>query len=276
MAGAVDTDVSIGRTYYVTKGTTANITASMGRPFTIYNVPAQNLVSSSAMVKHIISVPGPIDVSSARVLAVFRGRIDNFSMRSYTVTVDGHDWYVLNLGESGTLVYDTLTSEWMSWDGQNTDIPNFRGEFGLNWNAVSNNQYDSDVIIGDNLTGMLYYFDPTQPYDGDAYDPTVPTVNRFTRVLTGGVPARGRGTIDCNFVFLTASFGMPLLGSQITLKTSDDLGKTWTDNGAITIDAMEWDQDVTWSSLGSFGTPGRIFQICDDGAFERIDSLDMQ
>lgn len=274
MASAVNVDASVGRIYNVSKSTATDLSASIGRVFTVYNVPALNIEASSAVVKYVVSTPGPLDVSAARVLAVYRGRIDNFSMRAYTVTIDGHDWYVLNMGETGTLVYDTLTSEWVAWDGGNTDIPNFRGECGLNWNAVSNNQYNSDVIIGDNLTGMLYYFDTDQPYDGDAYDPLQPTVNRFTRVLTGGLPNRGRGTIQCNFVFLTGSLGYPLLGSQVTLNVSDDYGANYVNCGAITADE-DHEQDVTWMSLGSFGAPGRIFQLVDDGAFVRVDSLDM-
>lgn len=266
---------SQGRVAYSVKAVSTNENVSQARVVYSINFPTVELAASQARVTYSVRESNPIQVSQARVVYSARGRIDNFNARAWTYTIDGHDFYILHMGQTGTLVYDTLTQQWMSWDGSNTDIPNWRASLGCNWNSANNVAFNSDVVVGDDLTGMLYYLDPFLYYDGDPYDPTATTQAKFTRVVTGGIPARGRGTSDCNFVFLTASFGEPLMGSQVTLNTSDDLGKTWTNNGYITIDAMDWEEDVSWSSLGSFGTPGRIFQIVDDGAFERIDSLDM-
>lgn len=265
---------SQGAALGVVKSVTPSEHLSQARTLGIYNVPTTSMHAQQAKSLAVYNGTTPIHAQQAAVLAVCRGRIDNFNMRAYTVTIDGHDWYILQLGEEGTLVYDTTTQQWMQWGSDNSDLPNFRADTGLNWNAVSNYGTNSDVVLGDNLTGMLYYFNPGQNYDGDAYDPKSTAVYKFTRALTGGIPNRGRGNIPCNFVFLTGDAGYGLLGSTVTLNVSDDLGQTYVNCGSLPA-TTDYSQDVTWYSLGSFGAPGRIFTISDDGAFERIDSLDM-
>jgi len=164
----------------------------------------------------------------------------------------------------------------MSWTADYSDIPNWKANTGCSWMAVQSAQASSDTLCGDNTTGMLYFVNQAQAYDdSNGFDGTI-TQEDFQRILTGGIPARGRGNLQCSYVFLTGSLGNPYTGAQVLLRTSDDLGKTWTDNGYITVDPNNWTQDVTWFSLGSFGAPGRIFEVIDNGAFERIDSLDMK
>ncbi len=276
MAQTPEIRTSQGSPFSVLNTTAAALRASLGSALTVANQPARQIRVSQGESLVTVNSRNSMKISQGNVLAVVKGRDQNFTMRAWTFTQDGHDFYVLHLGESGTLVYDCLTQQWMSWSSDTDPSGNWKANTGCQWNAVSNSLGNSDSVCGDNANGMLYYIDGTQSWDDtNGVDPNI-TQESFQRILTGGLPARGRGTTDCNFVFLTGSLGNPYTGASVLLRTSDDLGKTWTDNGYITIDPGNWTQDVTWFSLGSYGAPGRIFEVVDDGAFERIDSLDMK
>ncbi len=89
-------------------------------------------------------------------------------------------------------------------------------------------------------------------------------------------------TTDRNFVpiysvDLRASFGQPdVVLNSVTLEYSDDQGNTYVvaDEPQIA-QAGNFDQEFTWLSLGQVRSPGRIFRISDNGAFARIDSMDV-
>lgn len=260
----------------VTKNSAGLIRGSEGFVTSVINFPTAFIQASEGFTTVPARMSNTMLMSQGFVNVVANGRIANFHLRAWTFTIDGHDFYVLNLGDQGTLVYDVTTAQWMTWESAVRDIPNWRAQTGCNWNNALDNFYGSEVVAGDDTTGMLWVVDPDQGFDGDGTDLTNTVIDRYERVLTGGLPMRGRGNTKSNLVFLTASLGNPVSGSQVLLRTSDDLGKTWTDNGYITVNPNEWDQDIAWYSLGSFGAPGRIFEVVDDGAFERIDSLDMK
>ena len=87
--------------------------------------------------------------------------------RVWTFSLDGHDFYVLRLGDSETLVYDLYSEQWVDW-------ANFQKEFwrannGQNWAGASKlaYTYGSDVVVGDDTYGLLWFLDPEQPYDQD-------------------------------------------------------------------------------------------------------------
>jgi hypothetical protein len=61
----------------------------------------------------------------------------------------------------------------------------------------------------------------------------------------------------------------------VQLEISDDQGNTFTNVGVITVQPDTYDNDYRWTSLGQFGSPGRLFRITDNGILTRIDSLDM-
>lgn len=275
MAVTPEIDLSQGKSLSVVSGTTTEIRLPQGKTLAAYGFPTEEMRISEGKGLITVNASKEMQVSQGTVLAVAAGRVKNFTLRAWTFTQDGHDFYVLHLGEDGTLVYDCLTQQWMTWESEHRDVLLWKAATGTPWNSVQNYAGNSDAICIDDTTGMMYWINSAQAWDDtNGIDPSL-TQEDFQRVLTGGIPARGRGNTSCNYVFLTGSLGNPYSGSQVLLQTSDDLGKTWTENGYITIDPDNWTQDVTWSSLGSFGTPGRIFEVIDNGAFERIDSLDM-
>ena len=64
-------------------------------------------------------------------------------------------------------------------------------------------------------------------------------------------------------------------GMEVSLEVSDDRGFTYTDMGAVSLDAGDYNARVHWRSLGSMSAPGRLFKITDEGALKRIDSAEM-
>lgn len=276
MVDTIGIDSSQGSVLAIGGQPTKDTFTSQGVVETIVSATSTALRASQAWTQSTNNASSPMRVSQAAVLGAMAGRVQNFNMRAWTFSMDGHDFYVLQCGESGTLVYDVTTQQWMTWESTPRDVKNWRVQTGTNWNSHSNFINDSDIIGGDDTTGMLWYLDADQAGDGDGFDVTGNVVLGFQRILTGGIPARGRSTIQCNYVFLTGSLGEPLPADpEIDLSTSDDNGKTYQDQGTIDISAGNFTEDVTWFSLGSFGAPGRIFRITDMGALERIDSLDM-
>ena len=87
---------------------------------------------------------------------------------------------------------------------------------------------------------------------------------------------RERNFRPCYQVYLTGSFGEPgYSGATVTLKYSDDLGNSYADAGSYTITEGDFNQEIAWRSLGRIVPSGRLFRVEDNGAFARIDGLDV-
>ena len=56
-----------------------------------------------------------LEISQSRLLVAVRGRPGNPRLRDWTFSLDGHDFYVLRLGDDLTLVYDATTEQWVDW-----------------------------------------------------------------------------------------------------------------------------------------------------------------
>lgn len=199
------------------------------------------------------------DVNSSQVaiLTMSRSNPDRRQMRAWTFYQDGHWFYVLHLGNTGTIVFDTLTRKWSEWKSFNYN--NWRANTGVNWNE--------DVVAGSLDSNVLFQVKPD--FGTDMGDPIV-------SVLTGGYPMRLRNSATCDTVIVTSSVGMST-GTVATmgLRTSDDYGLSWQDWGTLDLSTATPRTEVTWQSLGEITAPGRIFEITDSGAAKRINSLDM-
>ena len=201
---------------------------------------------------------------------------NSYRVRAFPFSLDGHDYYVLHLGQQSTVVYDLTTGQWAEWGSP--DLPYWRLNYGFNWLSMPGSAYTSgntsNALCGDFLNGQLWTLKPEQGYDEDLMTgEAIP----FTRRVVGGVPMRLRETQKVGAAYVTASIGVPsLTGAEITLRTSDDNGYTWTDHGTITATADDYDQEYVWRSLGLIKAPGRIFEITDTGATVRIDGLDIR
>lgn len=223
------------------------------------------------------SGPPPLRVSQAAVLVAAKGRVANPRLRAWTFSLDGHDFYVLRLGEIWTLVYDVYSEQWMDWDGFEEIY--WPLNTGINWvgGIVQARAYGSNVLVGDDSYGLIYFLNPDLPYDESPDGPTDPVPERyFERVVQGQVPMTGRQVLPCYAVWLTTDMGAPAYdGAGVTLEISDDGGVTYDDMGTIDVTLGENSPELFWGSLGQIGAPGRLFRITDDGAIARIDNMEM-
>ena len=254
---------------------TLNLKVTQGRVLAVYNFPTPNLKATQVRVMVATSKAVDINVTQARVLAVARGRTENRHLRAWGFTLDEHDYYVLRLGETETLVCDLDSKDWYVWDGDGLDY--WRAHQGFHWVGMGQKTYSDgavcNVIAGDDDLGILWQLRPSQNFDYGAYSDAV---TGFTRILTGILPARLRDTIPCYGVYATVDLGNPAYtGAAFTLKISDDGGKTFDTLDPIVLTAGDYEQEVAWRSLGIIEAPGRIFWLEDDGASIRVDGLDM-
>jgi hypothetical protein len=186
--------------------------------------------------------------------------------RAWGFSLDGHEFYVLRANDK-TFVFDRLTRQWSHWS--NNGLDRWRPVCGINWRGMASTLADggTDVVCGDEATGVLYRLDPAYGRD----DKTDSGDQSFSRIVTGSIPVDGRESIPCNAVQITLGLGNPSqTGAALTLETSDNLGASYISHGTVTIASLDYTQVVEWRALGQIGQPGRLFRITDDGATVRI------
>lgn len=221
---------------------------------------------------------GDIEASQAVVLVAARGRVANPRVRAWTFTLDGHDFYVLRLGDEETLIYDLYSEQWVNWSS--AELPFWRTTTGITWigGSILGFTYGSSIVCGDDTQGLLWLLDPELAYDESSRADSSIQQIAFNRVVTGQVPMTGREVMPCYAIFLIGdNYG--LVADDFTpfvrLDYSDDQGKTYDEADTITVTTETVDQDYTWLSLGQIEAPGRLFRIVDNGIFARIDSMTM-
>jgi len=271
-----DVNSSAGRVLITLRQSAPDMFVSAGRGMATINFPTANMLASEARIQLTFRQASQLDVSAARVLVAGRGRIANPRVRAWTFSLDGHDFYVLRLGDRGTLVYDVYSEQWIEW--ADLGQPFWRANLGQNWIGGSKYgpDYGSDIVVGDDTWGVLYFLDPEQAFDQhpDYLNPTQEIY--FDRIVMGQYPIKGREVMPCYVAFITSDMGQPAYtGAGVQLLISDDAGQSFDDMGLITVTAGEFTPELTWTSLGQIGAPGRLFKIVDDGAIARIDALEM-
>lgn len=202
------------------------------------------------------------------------GRTANPQLRVWTFSLDGHDFYVLRLGDFDQLVYDVYSEEWVDWNDFGSLT--WRAHCGITWIGAESlgDTYGSNVVAGDDTNGLLWFLDPEQPYDDNPVEGGPPSY--FARVTVGQVPMTGREVLPCYATWLTTDMGDPAYsGAAVTLWSSDDAGVTWDNQGYIIVTSDENSPELSWYSLGQIEAPGRLFKIFNDGAITRIDALEM-
>lgn len=180
--------------------------------------------------------------------------------RTWTFTLDGHKFYVLDLGTQGTLLYDTGTKSWAQFVTT--------GYF--NWNFRNGTTWGQRIVGGDTDTPQIYEMSPSSMLDGG----TLPIVH----ISTGALIKRTRTYSSLASVRLSLSVGQldDATGATVLLEFSDDQGKTWTAMNTVALVEGDFNQEIAWQGLGSFAAPGRIFRITDIGGFLRIDGCDAE
>lgn len=265
----------MGRSLVTERQNAAQMRLTMGNVLATLNRPADFMRAQQGGIEVAFRQAADLRVTYANTMALGRGYTANPRVRAFTFTLDGHDFYVLQIGKWGTLVYDDYSKKWSQWSTGGI-IP-WRVGTGTNWLGADSNARDfgSNILVGDDDTGMVYFLDPKQGYDAQPTDDRVDT-NHFTRIVEGQVPMRNRNTLQNGEVYLTGTLAKPLQDAfGVTLWTSDDAGNTFQSQGTVDVDYGDYLQDYVWRSLGLIQSPGRIFRIVDDGAFSRIEGLDM-
>jgi hypothetical protein len=244
----------------------------------VYNIPSAGLAATQAGITTVLREEAPVQITQANILAVVKGRVANPRIRAWTFTLDGHDFYVLRLGDKETLVYDLSTEQWVEWTSGG--MPFWRLNTGMSWLGAHGlgQLYGSNIVVGDDAWGLLWFLDPEQPYDQHPDESNGAQELEYSRVVTGQAVERGREVMPCNAVFLVGdNYGLTAteFDASVTLEYSDDAGKTYVDAGAITVTADTVNQPYQWRSLGQISSPGRLFRITDNGVFTRIDDMKM-
>jgi hypothetical protein len=222
-----------------------------------------------------------VNVSQATTMVLALGRIKDPNVRAWTFTLDGHDFYVLAVGDEETLVYDASTGEWATWGSDDLDI--FQGKVGINWTGSGSlaSTYGSNVLVGHDTAGTLFLMSPDEATDDHAAmgDEIKTAFDR--RVTAQFVINSGYASVPCYGVQLFGSIGQnaaditsPEL--NVTLEISDDRGVTWINAGSLTPPADTYSFRLNWQSLGSMEVPGRLFRVTDRGALQRLDGLELE
>ena len=256
---------------------TSDLLVSQMRAFVAYRIPSTSLQASQMRALVSVSLANEVQASQMAALVAYLGAPENRNARAWTFSLDGHDFYVLRLGEDSTLVYDLTTESWSTWSS--ADRSNWRAHLGMNWISMARANYlggaQTNVVAADDVLGLLWTLDPEDGLDDSPEDGGDP--QPFERRFSGGLPARMRQSVRNNAVFATINTGDPaFVPATIELLTSDDNGKTFQSQGTVDVPAGEFNYEVMWRSLGLIRAPGRIFEFVDSGATVRIDGVDVR
>lgn len=233
--------------------------AVYGPPEAIYTDAGQ----AAALVVYATSpnlVPDSSQVAALVVYAVGPPGAEART-RAWTYDLDGHTFYVLDLGEEGTFAYDMDTGEWARVQTDGFTGWNFR--IGLSWGE------NGRIVGGDTLYGQTWELDPNLFTDEG--------FRSVQHLATGGVMTRSRIYLGVEAVRVSGSIGANLEAGVIVmnLRWSDDNGNTWSDYYTVSMTGGDFGGEVAYRSLGSFAAPGRIFEFSDSGGLKRIDGADV-
>jgi hypothetical protein len=241
---------------------------------TVFNVPSDEVQISQVDDSVVSGLLSAVHTSQLDTVVVFLGRASDPKVRAWTFTLDGHDFYVLRLGDEETLVYDTLIGEWYVW-ASGLEFNTWRANTGINWRGGGRwaTVFGSDVVTGDDSTGTIYLLNPEAETDDDPAEGAL-LQRPFERQVTAQtVITGGYDFMSCFGVQMFGSVGQNTLAGTVELETSDDRGRTYQLAGVLSIQPQDLDLRLEWDSLGSMRAPGRLFRFTDHGVVHRIDNL---
>ena len=254
----------------------ATISASQEQVLAVGSFPSQWINSSQEQVLANIQPAPDILMSQVNVYALARGSNVDPSVRAWTFTLDNHNYYVLRLGTQETLIYDDHAQQWYTWGSGDDRV--WKAYNGINWHGGESWSfvYGSNVLVGDDGNGSVYFLNPFQDTDDGAVA-GASSPFPFRREVYGQVSFRGYNRMPCFGVQLQGSIGSQTNTTltAVDLYTSDDRGQTYQGAGTLSITPGNIDTRLYWRSLGSMRAPGRIFKVVDYGSLKRIDSMEM-
>lgn len=254
-------------------GVASNVEASQTYALVAAAYPSQSLESSQVFVNVAAASTNTIRASQVWTMVAAIGAISDPALRVWTFTLDGHDYYVLRLGNDRTLVYDNLTKQWYNW-GSGTS-PLWATYSGTVWQGADKiaGAYGSNVVVGSDSNGSLYFLTTDQDTDDPAVDGAGQV--EFERVAYAQIPLHGYDRQRCFGATVWGSNGETSSTTDLTIKLeySDDNGHNYIIPAAQTM--TDATTRITWRGLGSMKYPGRLFRVLDYGAFQRLDSIDV-
>lgn len=194
--------------------------------------------------------------------ALVRPNGDRRELRAWTFKQDDHEFYGLQLGAAGTLVYDVSTEQWCQWKSPERTL--WRVEDVVDWEGFN--------LGGDTESGKIWKIDPEGRLDYG----TTPITSKIVGYLTHRFRKHGQ----CHMAELAVSEGHPPSGFEdgsvgISLRTSTDDGQSFVNHGEVPGEGVSEDMTVRWYGLGLMKSPGMLFEITDSGYARRIDGLDI-
>jgi len=212
-------------------------------------------VSQQAAVAAVDAPSVPRMSQLSALVVVKNDQVDRFTNRAWTFNLDGHSFYVLQLGPVGTYVYDFTTKEWSQWRSGSLRL----------WNMFHGTFWNGRIVAGDIVNPILFELDPGAVID-EGFRP-------ITRIATGAIALRGRKSVSCDALYLTASVGAPSSDpATLDMSFSDDQGVTFSAPFTVTFD-NDSRQQVAFRSLGQITAPGRIFRFEDTGGIVRLNDV---
>lgn len=200
-------------------------------------------------------------VSELVMLAAYTDGVPDGSRRNaWAFDLDGHSFYVLDLGSQGTFLFDLNTGVWCQFETQG---------YGL-WNMRNGVKWGNSVVAGDTIGPWVWKLDPSVSMDEGW--------RRVMHTVTALIDIRDRKALRQDSLRLTASAGQIGDGDDpvIQMRFSDDMGKTWSDYYTISLTKDDFEQEFAWRSLGPIKAPGRVIEISDNAGPIRLDGLDAE
>ena len=230
----------------------------------VANVGPASITAQNSQLSAFLAQEGdnaPATSQFAAMVAYGTGQREDNTQRSWTFDQDGHTFYVLDLGTTGTYIYDLTTDQWAQWQTEGYTI----------WNAQRGTMWRDQIVAADFQTPSIYAIDPTQSLD-EGFRPV-------RRVVTGLLLTRSRDFTSVDMLAVQASVGDAQTGfdgvAQMTLSFSDDQGQNYFTFGSVTLSSTDTEQELLYRSLGAFNRPGRVFRIEDLGGPVRISGADV-
>ena len=216
----------------------------------VEGLPALFWVTDTKTV--VMAQGSPVRVSNEAVEELLKSA-DNISCWSFRY--NRHDFYIVS-SNLFTWAYDIQEGVWARWDTYSLPF----------WVAQSGIQNGSTVTCGDKTSNQLYTL-----VEGVS-DNGLPVV----RETAGYLPPTLKPIKVGEVVAYVNSGWSPTLGFEPTLdlRWSDDMGATWSPYMSASLgDKGEYSRIVSYRSLGTIGSLGRVFEfrITDPARF-RLDS----
>jgi hypothetical protein len=179
------------------------------------------------------------------------------AMHAQYLFFQGHHLYVLNSAK-WSYVFDTTTRRWFEWSSHG----------GANFLAQNAVEYGSQVIMGSREDGGLYYLDPDAHADDDA---------PFTLITQSATVQNFPNGGTTHELAVDAVTGVGVTGGpadaadpKIVLDWTIDGGKTWKGGRIASLGQVgQYQKEVAFRSLGSFGNKGVAFRLSSSSPVQR-------